>query len=90
MGTVKTANQITVKLLLFAQLRDRFGQSELRMSLPRGASGRDLITRLIGQQPSLKPLLEVSRLAVNCEYTSFDEVLQEGDEVVMIPPVSGG
>ena len=90
MGTVKTANQITVKLLLFAQLRDRFGQSEFRMSLPRGATGRDLIARLIEQQPSLKPLIEVSCLAVNCEYVPFETVLQEGDEVALIPPVSGG
>jgi molybdopterin synthase sulfur carrier subunit len=38
----------------------------------------------------MEPLLEVSRLAVNCEYVSADSELHDGDEVVVIPPVSGG
>jgi adiponectin receptor len=36
------------------------------------------------------PLLDVSRLAVNCEYVPWDTPLREGDEVVVITPVSGG
>ena len=90
MATLRTDNQITVQILCFAQLKDWFGQSEFRMSLPKGANGHDLLIRLIEQKPSVKPLLEVSRLAVNYEYVPLDSVLREGDEVAVISPVSGG
>ena len=89
MENIKTTNEIHVRLLFFAQLKDQFGESE-SLSLPKDSSGRDLIARLGERCPSLKPLLEVSRLAVNCEYASLDRLLQEGDEVAIIPPVSGG
>ena len=79
-----------VRVLCFAQLKDRFGSSELQVSLPKGSKGRDLVAQLTARDPFLKPLLSVSRLAVNCEYASPDTVLQEGDEVAIISPVSGG
>ena len=81
---------IAVRVLLFAQLKDRFGADELSVSLPRGATGRDLLQRLIRQRPAAEGLLAVSRLAVNCDYTTGERVLEDGDEVVVIPLVSGG
>ena len=81
---------ITVKVLCFAQLRDRIGDSEMSVPLPNGASSRDLLRMLKDRHPLVEPLLAVSRLAVNCEYVSGDVELQNGDEVVVIPPVSGG
>ena len=81
---------IAVRVLLFAQLKDRFGADELSVSLPRGATGRDLLQQLIQQRPAVEGLLTVSRLAVNCDYTAAERVLEDGDEVVVIPPVSGG
>ena len=81
---------MTIKLLCFAQLRDRLGDSEMAVSLPNGATGRDLLQVLKSRHPRMEPLLEVSRLAVNCEYVSADAELHDGDDVVVIPPVSGG
>jgi len=81
---------MTVKVLCFAQLRDRIGDTEAAVPLPSGAIGRDLLRVLKGRYPRVGPLLEVSRLAVNCEYVSGDCELHDGDEVVIIPPVSGG
>ena len=81
---------ITIKLLCFAQLRDRIGDSETAVSLPNGATGRDLLRALKNRHPRMEPLLEVSRLAVNCEYVWGDIELHDGDEVVILPPVSGG
>jgi len=89
MTTPHVYETIEVRLLYFAQLRDRFGESEL-FSLPKGARGQDLMSRLGERIPSLVPLLKASRLAVNCEYADRDQVLQEGDEVAIILPVSGG
>lgn len=81
---------MTVKVLLFAQLRDRVGADELAVSLPSGSTGAGLMGWLSQRSPTMNGLLRVSRLAVNCEYVAFDRVLHDGDEVVVIPPVSGG
>lgn len=81
---------VAVKLLCFAQLRDHIADTETIVSLPSGATGRALLQRLKIRHPRITSLLDVSRLAVNREYVSDDVELHDGDEVAVIPPVSGG
>ena len=81
---------ITVKVLCFAQLRDYLGASDFTVPLPSDATGRGLLDALRQRSPRIGPLLDVSRLAVNQEYVAADVRLRDGDEVVVIPPVSGG
>lgn len=90
MGVSMIGTTMTVRVLLFAQLRDRVGAEELAVSLPSGSTGADLMEWLSRRSPKAKGLLRVSRLAVNREYAAFDRALCDGDEVVVIPPVSGG
>jgi molybdopterin converting factor subunit 1 len=90
MGVPSAATTIAVKVLVFAQLKDRFGADELHVVLPYGSTGRDLMRWFAQRNPKAEALLEVSRLAVNSEYASLDHALQDGDEAVVIPPVSGG
>ncbi len=90
MDVARATTGITVNVLLFAQLRGSFGGDQLAASLPSGATGAELLEWLSQRNPKLAGLLQVSRLAVNCEYVSVDHRLQTGDEVVVIPPVSGG
>ena len=85
-----TETTITIQVLCFAQLRERLGQSAFSLTLSSGATGRDLVSALRARHPTLGPLLEVSRLAVNCEYVVDDVVLRDGDDVALITPVSGG
>ena len=74
---------ITVKL--FAGLRERAGESERELELDAGARVSDVWTPLgLGEEPD--GLL----YAVNKEYAPPDRRLSEGDEVALIPPVSGG
>lgn len=87
--TTQTAVMI-VKVLCFAQLMDYLGASDFTVSLPSDATGRELLDALRQRSPCIGPLLDVSRLAVNQEYVATDMRLQDGDEVVVIPPVSGG
>ena len=87
--TMQTA-VMTVTVLCFAQLRDHLGASEFTVSLPAEATGRELLDALRQRNPRIGPLLDVSRLAVNQEYAAAHVRLQDGDEVVVIPPVSGG
>lgn len=74
-----------VKVRLFAMLRERAGASELALELPDGARVRDALATL-GELADGLPLV----MAVNREYADEDAPLAPGDELALIPPVSGG
>ena len=75
--------EVTVRL--FAQLRERAGRSEVSLELPEGARVADALRELDDLADGL-PLV----MAVNREYAGDDHVLAPGDELALIPPVSGG
>ena len=76
---------MVVRIRLFAMLRERAGASELWLELPEGARVRDALAALSELAGGL-PLV----MAVNREYASEDAPLSAGDELALIPPVSGG
>lgn len=80
---------ITVRL--FAILRERAGAESVELDLTQGATARDAI-EAVGARHSISELLErlPIAVAVNREYAERERVLDEGDEVALIPPVSGG
>ena len=75
--------EITVRL--FAMLRERAGTPEVTLELPEGARVGDALDSLAGLAEGI-PLV----MAVNREYAEADRVLDAGDELALIPPVSGG
>jgi molybdopterin converting factor subunit 1 len=81
---------IAVRVLLFAALREAAGARELTVTLPEGATVADLRAELAEAYPALAPLLPNSGVAVNQELAEPDAPLRPGDEVALIPPVSGG
>ena len=79
-----------VRVRLFASLRDAAGVPEASLELPPGATAENAWGRLVGDFPALAPRRASLAAAVNRRYAAFDTALQDGDEVVFIPPVSGG
>jgi len=79
-----------VKVRLFASLRETAGVPEAQLELPAGGRAEDAWDRLVGDFPALAPGRASLAVSVNRRYTRFDTVLREGDELVFIPPVSGG
>ena len=79
-----------MKLRLYASLRERAGRAEERLELPEGATAETAWQALVAVTPSLAPRRTSLAVAVNRVYASFETVLRDGDEVVFIPPVSGG
>lgn len=79
-----------VRLRFFASLRERLKASEAERPLPDGATVGDLWTALCRERPDLDALGRSISFAVNREYVERDHVLADGDEVALIPPVSGG
>ena len=78
-----------ISLLSFGIAKDITGQRFLDVELPAPASVADLRSVLVKRFPRLAELASV-RLAVNSEYATEDFLLNENDEVALIPPVSGG
>jgi molybdopterin converting factor subunit 1 len=76
-----------VHVLYFGVLKDVIGHRDAVMDVPEGASVADLL--------ALHPKAGVAvwdsiAVAVNQEYARADDVLKDGDEVALLPPVSGG
>ena len=78
-----------VTLLAFGVLRDHLGATG-SLELPAGATVRDLLERCRTRTPENGPLWSSIAVAVNEEYASNTQVLADGDEVALLPPVSGG
>ena len=79
-----------VRVRLFASLRDAAGVPEASLELPAGSTAENAWGCLVGDFPGLAPRRASLAAAVNRRYAPFDTALQDGDEVVFIPPVSGG
>jgi molybdopterin synthase sulfur carrier subunit len=75
---------------LFASLRESLGRDQLELDLPEGATAEDAWKRLVEERPALAARRGSLTAAVNRRYLPFDSPLSAGDEVVFIPPVSGG
>ncbi len=74
-----------IHVLLFAGLRERAGANEVELELPSGASVADAIARLGDIVGGTRVVM-----AVNQEYADPALTLSAGDELALIPPVSGG
>jgi molybdopterin synthase catalytic subunit len=74
-----------VRVRLFAALRERAGREELELELPSEARVSDALAQIDWLTGGLKVVM-----AVNREYADGDAVLHSGDELALIPPVSGG
>ena len=76
---------VLIHVQLFASLRERAGRSQVELDLPDGARVSDALERLGGLTDGMSVVM-----AVNHEYAPGSQVLEAGDEVALIPPVSGG
>jgi molybdopterin synthase catalytic subunit len=76
---------VKVNVRLFAGLRERAGTDRLELDLPEGARVADALAQVQHLAPGVSLVL-----AVNRDYASGDVVLSAGDELAVVPPVSGG
>ena len=76
--------------MLFAKFKEIANVGNFDLDLPAGADVNEAIDKICLQYPSLK--LEEAKflISVNYDYANHSKFLQEGDEIALIPPVSGG
>ena len=81
---------MNLNVRLFALYRERAGKNTVSVAVPDGATVADLTDEVRKQLPNLAPPEVKIVVAVNTDYADADVVLQPGDDVCLIPPVSGG
>ena len=81
---------ITVTVKLFAAYQEAYKVPELVLEFPPETSVTGVLENLIAEHPELKQWRNLTRFGVNLQFVEPDTLLKDGDEVVLIPPVSGG
>jgi len=79
-----------VRVLPFGVLKDWLGPSASTVELDHGATVSDLLVRISTAHPGRAAALRGIAVSVNAEYAPYAHVLRDGDEVGLLPPVSGG
>ena len=81
----------TISILLFAGLADRIGTATLTFNVPGlPLTAGELKSPLSEAYPDAQSQISTAFVAVNQEYAPSEQLIQSGDEVALIPPVSGG
>jgi MoaE-MoaD fusion protein len=86
----KLAGAMRVRVLFFGTLKDLAGRSSDSLDLPEQASVGDLLAHCASQMPRIQEAVTSLAVAVNQQYAGAETVLKPGDEVALLPPVSGG
>jgi molybdopterin synthase catalytic subunit len=86
----KMTEIISVRVRAFAGLREALEASDFAVELPAGADIAGLVAKLSADYPAARLPARRFTAAVNRAYAPPDRVLADGDEVALIPPVSGG
>lgn len=77
-------------VLLFANAADAASTRRIELELTPGATAGTALEKICQLHRSIEPLREQLGLAVNHRYVRADHALADGDELALIPPVSGG
>lgn len=83
-------NQIRIRVLFFGAARDTAAQNPYELSIDTPVTVAGAFTALIQAFPDLKRFERSLLFAVNQEYASREQLLQDNDELAVFPPVSGG
>ncbi len=79
-----------IKVLAFAHLRELCGAGEFSLELDEGSSGEDLMDILEDKFSGIKKIRKYLKLSMNGAYIGMKTEIEDGSEVAVFPPVSGG
>ncbi len=79
-----------VEVLLFGAAADRAGTRKVRLEVEEGTTLAEVWPLLAERHPGLSSMRHTLAFAVNGEYAKMDGRVEPGDEVAVLPPVSGG
>lgn len=79
-----------VEVLLFGAAADRAGTRKVELEITEAATLGEIWPLLAEKHPDLSSMRDTLAFAVNGEYARMDDSVGPGDEVAVLPPVSGG
>ena len=79
-----------VHVLFFAQARERAGCARVTLELPEGARVREALAEIEKRHPGLAALRPHMAVALDQRIAALDDAIQDGAELALLPPVSGG
>jgi molybdopterin synthase sulfur carrier subunit len=84
--------QQTVKITVryFAQARELAGLREESIELPSTFHVQEAVSRIMETHPRLREMQQITRVVINGRMTDENVVLNDGDVVVLVPPIAGG
>lgn len=83
-------SEIVVTVKLFAAYQEAYGVPEIVLHFPASIPVQEVLNQIILDHPELEKWRSVTRFGINLQFVDADTLVQDGDEVVFIPPVSGG
>ncbi len=84
------SSHIHITILYFASVKDATGVRMEAIELPCDTSIDNLLTKISLTHPNIKSILNIIQISVNYKVVNMDTVLKDGDEVALLPPISGG
>jgi sulfur-carrier protein len=82
--------KINIVILYFAFIKDITGVKFDLLELPSDISVKGLIEIILEKYPRLSNIINMIQISVNYKIVDRDTILREGDEVALLPPISGG
>ncbi|MRS02933.1 molybdopterin converting factor subunit 1 [bacterium] len=79
-----------IDVTLFATLKELAGKRQINIEVGEPATVSKLLAEIANQYPQIKNSSENVLVSINQEFASRDQIIVNGDEVAMFPPVSGG
>lgn len=83
-------DMMEIEVLFFAGIAEATGMRRTVLAVDEGITVGKLIDQLCERHPEAAPLIRRSVVSLNQEYASADQIVRPGDEIALIPPVSGG
>ena len=90
MDSNQSTSTVTFTLKLFAVYQEAYGTSEIELELPEGTNLGNVLDYVLTEHPHLESWRSLTRFGRNYQFEGPQALVQPGDEIVLIPPVSGG
>lgn len=79
-----------VRILFFARLKELLHKEAIELTIPENCSVSDVFEILVDQYPEIDSFRKIILIAINQEFANWETLINEGDELGLLPPVSGG
>lgn len=87
---MSSSPKITITIKLFAAYQEAYNVEELKRDFSPNTSVLEVLNQLISERPELEKWRSLTRFGLNLQFVEAETLIQDGDEIVFIPPVSGG